>query len=105
MNATTVQNVVTYDTIIEFDNPELKLFPGMTAYVTIPVASAHDVLRIPNAALRYKPDLKPEELRQLYAQAGITPTGMKEQGVLQTGGEGQKPANNQGTNGGGQSQQ
>src|SRR5712672_2763289 len=32
MNATTVQNVVTYDTIIEFDNPELKLFPGMTAY-------------------------------------------------------------------------
>src|SRR5882672_777221 len=40
MNATTVQNVVTYDTIIEFDNPELKLFPGMTAYVTIPVAPA-----------------------------------------------------------------
>jgi HlyD family secretion protein len=38
MNATTVQSVVTYDTIIEFANPELKLFPGMTAYVTIPVA-------------------------------------------------------------------
>src|SRR5262249_28038323 len=33
MNATTVQNVVTYDTIIDFDNPDLKLFPGMTAYV------------------------------------------------------------------------
>src|SRR5712671_4234028 len=44
MNATTVQNVVTYDTIIEFDNPELKLFPGMTAYVTIPVASAQNVV-------------------------------------------------------------
>jgi HlyD family secretion protein len=39
MNATTVQSVVTYDTIIEFANPELKLFPGMTAYVTIPVAT------------------------------------------------------------------
>ncbi|HXB22330.1 MAG TPA: efflux RND transporter periplasmic adaptor subunit [Candidatus Solibacter sp.] len=80
MNATTVQNVVTYDTIIEFDNPELKLFPGMTAYVTIPVASAHDVLKVPNAALRYKPDLKPEELRQLYADAGIAPPSMRGQG-------------------------
>ena len=37
MNATMVQSVVTYDTIIEFANPDLKLFPGMTAYVTIPV--------------------------------------------------------------------
>src|SRR5579859_4911354 len=36
-NATTVQSVVTYDTIIEFANPDEKLFPGMTAYVTIPV--------------------------------------------------------------------
>ena len=57
MNATTVQNVVTYDTIVDFDNPELKLFPGMTAYVSIPVASVSDVVKIPNAALRYKPDL------------------------------------------------
>src|SRR5882762_3608986 len=72
MNATTVQNVVTYDTIVEFDNPELKLFPGMTAYVTIPVATAHDVVKVPNAALRYKPDLKPEEIKQLYSQFGIT---------------------------------
>jgi len=75
MNATTVQNVVTYDTIIDFDNPEMKLFPGMTAYVTIPVATATDVLRIPNAALRYKPDLKPEEMRDLYARVGIQMRG------------------------------
>ena len=72
MNATTVQNVVTYDTIVEFENPEMKLFPGMTAYVTIPVATAHDVLKVPNAALRYKPDLKPDEVRALYTKAGIT---------------------------------
>jgi HlyD family secretion protein len=72
MNATTVQNVVTYDTIVDFDNPELKLFPGMTAYVTIPVATAHDVVKVPNAALRYKPDLKPEEIKQLYSQFGIS---------------------------------
>jgi HlyD family secretion protein len=71
MNATTVQNVVTYDTIVDFSNPDLKLFPGMTAYVTIPVATAHDVVKVPNAALRYKPDLKPEEIRQFYAQYGI----------------------------------
>ena len=55
MNATTVQNVVTYDAIIDFDNPELKLFPGMTAYVTVPVATVQNALKVPNGALRYKP--------------------------------------------------
>ena len=51
----TVQNVVTYDAIVDVDNPELKLRPGMTANVTFVVADAHDVLRIPNAALRFRP--------------------------------------------------
>jgi len=55
MNPTTVQNVVTYDAIVDFANPELKLFPGMTAYVTIPVATVENVIRLPNAALRFKP--------------------------------------------------
>ncbi|HUQ49639.1 MAG TPA: efflux RND transporter periplasmic adaptor subunit [Terriglobales bacterium] len=71
MNATVVQNVVTYDTVIEFENPDQKLFPGMTAYVTIPVASARDVLRVPNASLRFKPDMKQEEIRALYQKYGI----------------------------------
>src|SRR6516164_8309291 len=71
MNATTVQNVVTYDTIIEFANPELKLFPGMTAYVTIPVATVQNVLKLPNTALRYKPPLAPEAILALYKQYGI----------------------------------
>ena len=75
MNATTVQNVVTYNTIIDSDNPEMKLFPGMTAYITIPVASAIDVLRVPNSALRYKPDLKAEEIRALYKKFGIENAG------------------------------
>jgi HlyD family secretion protein len=66
-----VQNVVTYDTVIEFDNPDRKLFPGMTAYVTIPVARADDVLKIPNSALRFKPDMKPDEIRALYQKYGI----------------------------------
>jgi HlyD family secretion protein len=71
MNATTIQNVVTYDTIIDFDNPELKLFPGMTAYVTIPVATVQNVLKLPNTALRYKPSMSQEEILALYKQYGI----------------------------------
>lgn len=71
MNATTVQNVVTYNTVIDFYNPELKLFPGMTAYITIPVASAGNALRVPNGALRYKPDLKAEEVHALLQKYGL----------------------------------
>jgi HlyD family secretion protein len=71
MNPTTVQSVVTYDTIIEFANPELKLFPGMTAYVTIPVATVQNVLKVPNTALRYKPPMGPEEILAVYKQYGI----------------------------------
>jgi HlyD family secretion protein len=70
MNSTIVQNVVTYDTIIDFDNPELKLFPGMTAYVTIPVATT-DAVKVPNGALRYKPDFSAAEVRTLYQRFGI----------------------------------
>jgi len=71
MNPTIVQNVVTYDTMIEFDNPDLKLFPGMTAYVTIPVASVQNAMKLPNTALRYKPLMSPEEIVRLYQQYGI----------------------------------
>src|SRR5437879_4829981 len=71
MNPTTVQSVVTYDTIIEFANPELKLFPGMTAYVSIPVTTAQNVLKLPNTALRYKPPMAPEEVLALYRRYGI----------------------------------
>jgi HlyD family secretion protein len=71
MNATTVQSVVTYDTIIEFDNPDLKLFPGMTAYATIPVASVQNVLKVPNTALRYKPPMSREEILAIYKGRGI----------------------------------
>lgn len=71
MNATTVQNVVTYDTIIDFANPDLKLFPGMTAYVTIPVATVQNVLKLPNTALRYKPPMEPEEVLALYRRYGM----------------------------------
>lgn len=71
MNATTIQNVVTYDTIIEFANRDLKLFPGMTAYVTIPVATVQNALKVPNTALRYKPPMAPEEILAIYKRYGI----------------------------------
>jgi HlyD family secretion protein len=65
----TVENVVTYDVVVQVPNPDLKLKPGMTANVSIIVATEKDVLKIPNAALRFKlpgkglrsPERKPEE--------------------------------------------
>ena len=71
MNATTIQNVVTYNTMVAFDNLDLKLFPGMTAYISIPVAEAKNVVKIPNGALRFKPDLSDSERLSLYAKYGI----------------------------------
>lgn len=52
----TVQNVVTYPVLLDVGNPELRLRPGMTANVLVPVDRRDDVLRVPNAALRFKPD-------------------------------------------------
>ena len=50
-----VQNVVTYDVVVAVPNPDLKLFPGMTANVKVLVDQASNVLQIPNGALRYRP--------------------------------------------------
>jgi HlyD family secretion protein len=85
MNATTVQNVVTYDTIIDFNNDELKLFPGMTAYVTIPVASVQKSLKVPNTALRFRPSFPAAEMRTLYAKYGIEGTASAPDGKTPPG--------------------
>jgi HlyD family secretion protein len=53
--ATTVQNVVTYDAVIDVDNLDLKLRPGMTANVTVVYAERSEALAVPNAALRFRP--------------------------------------------------
>jgi len=58
---TTVQNVVTYDVVVKVDNPDLKLKPGMTANVSIILADKKGILRIPNAALRFRPAEKGTE--------------------------------------------
>jgi len=67
-NAQTVQNVVTYDAVIDVANPELLLKPGMTANVTFVYADRDEVLRVPNAALRFRPD--PEALAAVMRASG-----------------------------------
>ena len=61
-----VQNVVTYSTIVDVKNPDLMLRPGMTATVSIIVGEARNALRVPNAALRFTPQLSPEEMSRLF---------------------------------------
>jgi HlyD family secretion protein len=58
-----VQNVITYDVVISVANPDLNLFPGMTANVKIRVEDHPDVLRVSNAALRFRPDESPRATR------------------------------------------
>lgn len=55
LNPVTVQNVVTYNVVIDVDNPEQKLKPGMTANLTITIDERNNVLKVPNAALRFTP--------------------------------------------------
>ena len=67
LQPTTVQNVVTYQTVIDVPNPELKLKPGMTANVSIEIARKQNVVRIPNTALRFRPTT------EMFTALGQTP--------------------------------
>lgn len=67
LNPQTEQTVVTYTAVIDVDNPELKLKPGMTANVTVIVAERKNVLKVPNAALRFRPSLTPEQQKRVAA--------------------------------------
>ena len=67
LQPTTIQNVVTYQTVIDVPNPQLKLKPGMTANVNIEIARRENVLRIPNTALRFRPTT------EIFTALGQTP--------------------------------
>jgi HlyD family secretion protein len=72
----TVQNVVTYNVVVDVENPELKLKPGMTANVTFVYSETAEVLRVPNAALRFRPPpgmLPPERKATGGASAATRP--------------------------------
>jgi HlyD family secretion protein len=69
------QNVVSYVTVIDVPNPELKLKPGMTANVSVEIARADEALRVPNAALRFRPD--PEVLQDMSRPQARGGTGQR----------------------------
>jgi HlyD family secretion protein len=69
---TTVNNVVTYDAVISVTNADYKLKPGMTANVSIIVAQREDVLKVPNAALRFRPPESAVLLTNATAEASQT---------------------------------
>jgi HlyD family secretion protein len=77
-----VQNVVTYDAVIDVENPELKLKPGMTATVSVVTDRRTDVLAVPNAALRFRPEGVPPP----GAVAGGAPGQSARQGQSGAGG-------------------
>jgi HlyD family secretion protein len=86
----TVQNVVTYDAVVDVANPELRLRPGMTATVTFVYAQKDDVVRLPNAALRFRPPPgmpRPGEELAAGAKAPTAQDGAKA-GERRRGGEG-----------------
>ncbi len=70
---TTTSGVVTYDAVIDVDNTDLSLRPGMTASVTFELAKVADAIKIPNSALRFKPSR--EQMAALREQMGITREG------------------------------
>ena len=76
LNPTTLQNVVTYDVVIDVANPELKLLPGMTAYVDIVLEERSNVLLVPNAALRFKPTIAKDK-KAVATNTDTVKTGRK----------------------------
>ena len=75
--AQTLQNVVTYDAVIDVDNNDLKLRPGMTANVTIIYEQKDDVVAIPNAALRFRapPEMTASASPSSAGSAALAPSG------------------------------
>ncbi len=82
---TTVQNVVTYDAVVDVANPELKLKPGMTANVTFVHARRDDALRVANAALRFRP---PQGSAAFQGRAADGPAGGARQAAGPAPGQG-----------------
>jgi len=78
-NAQTLQNVVTYDAVVDVENTERLLKPGMTANASFIYSERADALRVPNAALRFKPE--PAVLASM-TDAGISPTRKSDQRTL-----------------------
>jgi len=96
--ATNIQNVITYDAVMDVPNPDFALLPGMTANIRIPVLVRENALRVPNTALRFKPGdgksgrgtpVKPEPVSQQKQTAQtvyvLNPAGALEPRKVQVG--------------------
>jgi len=70
LNPKVESGVVLYNCVIQVDNPDLALKPGMTATVSIETERRRDVLKVPNAALRYVPEPLPEQAERLREELG-----------------------------------
>lgn len=115
--ATTVQNVVTYNAMIDVSNPQLKLKPGMTANVKILIDKVENVLKIPNSSLRFKPDMPEQEMAAAFQRAGeeqfynhlksatARPAGAMQMGFASGGARGLSPGAVSGQGGNGQKPQ
>jgi len=86
--STTTSNVVTYTTVVNVENPELKLRPGMTATVSIIASEAKNILRVANAALRFTPDLPQAEIEKYMKEAGERMMAQRQQQSGQAGASG-----------------
>lgn len=70
LNPTTAQNVVTYDVVVDVDNADERLIPGMTAYINVVTDKRENVLRISNAALRFRPQTADKDKSQAAGRRG-----------------------------------
>jgi HlyD family secretion protein len=86
LNPIVQQNVVTYATVINVPNNDLKLKPGMTANVNVEIARSSNVLRVPNSALRFRPT------NDMYAAIGQTPPEPADGGGRRRGGQNNQQA-------------
>ncbi len=88
-----VQNVITYNVVINVQNPDLKLMPGMTTNLTFGVAERKAALRLPNAALRFTPkDMTPEKIREIMrSQRGGQGSQGQDQQAQAGGGNANQP--------------
>lgn len=89
LNPQNVQNVVTYNVVVDVQNRDLKLMPGMTANLTFAVAERTGVLKVPNAALRFVPQgMTQEKIREMMRAARAAEGGQGQQSA--EGGQGQE---------------
>lgn len=88
LNALVNQNVVSYPVMIEVPNPQGRLRPKMTANVTIEVARVENVIRVPNAALRFKPEAPKDDKSSSVSSSSAVPNTDRAAAGMGRGGRG-----------------